>query len=275
MNWERTRTRRRTTTTTTTTTTTKTTTASTTKSLILLFFCNCLGVLLSCHGSQKQNTVSAYIPSSRFQPIRLSKSIATCSTHSTVHTKRSNYLFANRNRNANEGDESDESEELFTPTTNTQSSIQNNNNIDTQQQQQQQLLLLQKEQEEEKYNYLDDLTPPPVNFARNSILFSENPSTKLRNNPPLAVWKFFRAHFPAIVTGAWPWRDLEALDEQPLAALYNALLVRLPVLAVGISYLYQKIAKNHDLVIDLGFDASGPQAVPPVLVIGVLVLILL
>ena len=124
-------------------------------------------------------------------------------------------------------------------------------------------------------NYLDDLTPPPVNFARNSILFSEQPSTKLRNNPALTTWRGARTYLPAVLTGAWPWRDLDMLDERPLAALYNALFVRLPVCAVAASYLYQKIALSHDLVIDLGFDASGPQAVPPLLVIGVLVLILL
>ena len=129
--------------------------------------------------------------------------------------------------------------------------------------------------DDKEYNFRDDLTPPPVNFARNSILFSENPSTKLRNNPPLKVWKVCRSNLPAVLTGAWPWRDIETLDERPLAALYNAFLVRLPVLAVAASYLYQKIAEGHDLVIDLGFDANGPQAVPPILVITVLVLILL
>ena len=122
---------------------------------------------------------------------------------------------------------------------------------------------------------MDDLTPPPVNFARNSILFSENPSTKLRNNSALEVWKFTRNQFPAFLTGAWPWRDIPHMDEQPLAALYNMLIVRVPVLAVMVAYLYQKIAQNHDLVIDLGFDSNGPQAVPPVLVIAILVLILL
>eukprot|EP00533_Pseudo-nitzschia_delicatissima_P004838 CAMPEP_0116109612 /NCGR_PEP_ID=MMETSP0327-20121206/17423_1 /TAXON_ID=44447 /ORGANISM="Pseudo-nitzschia delicatissima, Strain B596" /LENGTH=219 /DNA_ID=CAMNT_0003602625 /DNA_START=57 /DNA_END=713 /DNA_ORIENTATION=- len=105
--------------------------------------------------------------------------------------------------------------------------------------------------DDKEFNYLDDLTPPPVNFARNSILFSENPSTKLRNNPPLKVWKVCRSNLPAVLTGAWPWRDIESLDERPLAALYNAFLVRLPVLAVAASYLYQKIAEGHDLVIDL------------------------
>ena len=149
------------------------------------------------------------------------------------------------------GMEDDDDDEIFTPTTSNADETNASN------------------------NYLDDLTPPPVNFARNSILFSEQPSTKLRNNPALATWRGARTYLPAILTGAWPWRDLDMLDERPLAALYNALFVRLPVCAVAASYLYQKIALSHDLVIDLGFDASGPQAVPPLLVIGVLVLILL
>jgi hypothetical protein len=175
-------------------------------------------------------------------------------------------VFGGSNRE-NELDESigtndidDGDDEIFTPTQRNDGSENTTNN---------------KNNKGMDRNYMDDLTPPPVNFARNSILFSENPSTKLRNNPPLEVWRFSRTYLPAVITGAWPWRDLEVLDEQPLAALYNALLVRLPVLAVAASYLYQKIAQGHDLVVDLGFDANGPQAVPPVLVVAVLVLILL
>jgi len=162
----------------------------------------------------------------------------------------------NDNSNSN-NDNSIDDDEIFIPT-------QNNNKDET-----------EDGTKNSSYNYLDDLTPPPVNFSRNSILFSEQPSTKLRNNPPLTVWKFSRTHLPAVVTGAWPWKDMEHLDEHPLGALYNVLLVRFPVLGVTASYLYQKIAEGHDLVIDLGFDANGPQAVPPVLVIAVLVLILL
>ena len=124
-------------------------------------------------------------------------------------------------------------------------------------------------------SYLDDLTPPPVNFARNSILFSEQPSTRVRNNSSLDAWRFARNHLPAAVTGAWPWRDQEALEQRPLAALYNAAFVRLPVLGVAASYLYQKTVEGHDLVMDFGFDATGPQAIPPVVVLAVLVLILL
>jgi hypothetical protein len=158
-------------------------------------------------------------------------------------------------------DDNSSDDEIFLPTQNNY-----NDEISTQD---------EDETQNASYNYLDDLTPPPVNFARNSILFSEQPSTKLRNNPPLTVWKLARTHLPAVLTGAWPWKDMEHLDDQPLGALYNVLLVRLPVLGVTASYLYQKIAEGHDLVIDLGFDANGPQAVPPVLVIAVLVLILL
>merc|ERR1712154_697503 len=90
-------------------------------------------------------------------------------------------------------------------------------------------------------NFMDDLTPPPLNFARSSILFDDDPSTKARNNSALDFWKLLRSSCPAIITGAWPWRDIESLDERPLAALYNAAFVRLPVVATLATYLYQKI----------------------------------
>ena len=131
----------------------------------------------------------------------------------------------------------------------------------------------------ENNNFMDDLTPPPVNFVRNSILFSDNPSTKQRNNSALDVWKFTRTYLPAFITGAWPWRDIPTLDERPLAALYNAAFVRLPVVSVAIGYLYQKIYEKHDLIVDFGFGGplfgNGPQAINPIIVIGVLILILL
>ncbi len=164
-------------------------------------------------------------------------------------------LFASKDDNNDNDNDNDSEDEVYIPSTQSREELSTTPTTNQ--------------------NYLDDLTPPPVNFARNSILFSENPSTKTRNNPPLEAWKFCRTYLPAILTGAWPWRDVPTLDERPLAALYNVVLVRLPVIVVAISYLYQKIAEGHDLVMDLGFDSSGPQVVPPVLVIAILVLILL
>jgi hypothetical protein len=127
------------------------------------------------------------------------------------------------------------------------------------------------------YYFMDDLTPPPVNFARNSILFSDNPSTKRRNNVLLDVWNVCQTYLPAIVTGAWPWRrqrqDGVSKKMEPTAALYNMILVRLPVVAVGVLYWKQLLWDHHDLVMDFGVD--GPQVMNPLLVTLVLCLILL
>ena len=128
---------------------------------------------------------------------------------------------------------------------------------------------------ERNSNYLDDLTPPPVNFARNSILFSENPSTKSRNNPVLDAWTVSRTYLPALVTGAWPWRDVDRMDQQPMAALYNMLFVRIPIVIVIVTYLKNLILDGHGLVMDFGLVGNGPQAVNPILVLGVLCIILL
>jgi hypothetical protein len=123
-------------------------------------------------------------------------------------------------------------------------------------------------------DYLDDLTPPPVNFARSSILFSDNPSTKRRNNVALDAWKACRSNLPAFITGAWPWRDIETMDRQPLAALYNMMIVRLPVIAVAAVYLKQLMVDHHGLVLDFGM-MEGPQIMNPLLVLLVLGIILL
>jgi hypothetical protein len=206
------------------------------------------------------NAASAYVRSPSFQHRAAMTTVQNPSRKQLQPLPRPSIVALGNSKNEN--DESID-DEIFIPTQNDRSNKAKEENED------------ENENENKSYNYLDDLTPPPVNFARNSILFSEQPSTKLRNNPPLTVWKFSRTYLPAVITGAWSWRDTDVLDERPLAALYNALLVRLPVIVVGTSYLYQKIAEGHDLIIDLGFDANGPQAVPPVLVIAVLVLILL
>jgi len=124
-------------------------------------------------------------------------------------------------------------------------------------------------------DYMDDLTPPPVNFARNSILFSDNPATK-KNNSALSVWLFTRTYLPAVVSGAWPWKDLPRLDDRPIESLYNTVFVRLPLCAVAGTYVYHKLVDQQDLVMDFGFDPfAGPQPINPIIVVGVLFLILL
>jgi hypothetical protein len=125
------------------------------------------------------------------------------------------------------------------------------------------------------YTYLDDLTPPPVNFARNSILFSDNPSTRRRNNPVLDVWRFCRTYLPAVVTGAWPWRDGDRMDGEPVASLYNMAFVRIPAVCVGVVYWKNLLLDGHDLVMDFGLIGDGPQVMNPILVMVVLCFILL
>lgn len=122
--------------------------------------------------------------------------------------------------------------------------------------------------------YLDDLTPPPVNFVRNSILFSDNPSTKKRNNVVLDVWMACRTYLPAVLTGAWPWRDVGAMDDRPLAALYNMMLVRIPVIAVAVLYWKNLLWDDHGLVMDFGVVGDGPQVINPV-VVTILVCVML
>jgi len=169
---------------------------------------------------------------------------------------------------AQQQDDDEEEEEVYTPRTTKSSTEDENDNKDS-----------NNNNDTNNNNFMDDLTPPPVNFARNSILFSDDPSTKKRNNSALEVWKFTRTYIPAFITGAWPWRDIPTLDERPLAALYNTAFVRLPVVTVAIGYLYQKIYEKHDLIVDFGFGGplfgNGPQAINPIIVIGILILILL
>jgi hypothetical protein len=116
---------------------------------------------------------------------------------------------------------------------------------------------------------LTDLTPPSVNLARDSILFSENPSTQ-RNNSALDAWNAAKSNLPAFLTGAWPWRDLSVADKDPVGALYNIAMVRLPVVLVGILY-GKNLIEGHPLVMDIG---DGPFVMSPLIVIAVLGIIL-
>lgn len=183
-----------------------------------------------------------------------------CQPLTIVPTKRSN---------ANDIGEDDNDEEVFRTSKNNNrdsmaSSRRNDNGTS-----------YDDDDDDDRNNFMDDLTPPPVNFARNSILFSDNPSTKKRNNIMLDVWKTSRTYLPAFLTGAWPWRDVDRMDNQPVAALYNMIVVRLPVVLVGIFYWKQLLLDHHDLVMDFGFLTDGPQVMNPLLVTLVLCFILL
>jgi hypothetical protein len=116
---------------------------------------------------------------------------------------------------------------------------------------------------------LTDLTPPTVNLVRDSILFSENPST-LRNNSALDAWKAVKSNWPAVLTGAWPWKDLSVADKDPVGALYNIAMVRMPVVLVGLLY-GKNLIEGHPLVMDIG---DGPFVMNPLIVICVLGIIL-
>jgi hypothetical protein len=118
-------------------------------------------------------------------------------------------------------------------------------------------------------NYMDDLRPPSINLKRDSILFSENPSTK-RNDVALNIWISFKEKLPAVVTGAWSWRSTEGADANPIGALYNIAFVRLPVIGVGAIYI-QNLIQSHPLVMDVG---QGTFEVSPFIVLSVLALIL-
>jgi hypothetical protein len=100
-------------------------------------------------------------------------------------------------------------------------------------------------------------------------LFSENPSTQ-RNNSALDAWNAAKSNLPAFLTGAWPWRDLSVADKDPVGALYNIAMVRLPVVLVGILY-GKNLIEGHPLVMDIG---DGPFVMSPLIVIAVLGIIL-
>lgn len=120
-------------------------------------------------------------------------------------------------------------------------------------------------------NYLDDLTPPPINFKRDSILFSENPSTMARNNAAKEFWELCRDQLPPVFTGVWPWRDSTIADKQPVSALYNMAFVRIPVIVLALAYTQHHVLEGNPLIMDMG---EGPWKVPPYVVYAVICLVL-
>lgn len=119
-------------------------------------------------------------------------------------------------------------------------------------------------------NDLDDLAPPPINLSRDSILFSENPSTK-SNNAVLDLWRSCKVNLPAVITGHWPWKeDPDFADDNPIGGLYNIAFVRMPVIVVGFVY-GKNLLEGYPLVMDIG---NGPFEMSPLVVVVVLGLIL-
>lgn len=118
-------------------------------------------------------------------------------------------------------------------------------------------------------NYMDDLTPPEINWARDSILFSENPATK-RNNAVVETWRLCRLYLPPVFTGTWSWRDPGITDRNPLGAIYNMIVVRIPTMGISVVYI-KNLLEGHPLIMDFG---QGAFEMSPVVVLSVLALIL-
>lgn len=110
----------------------------------------------------------------------------------------------------------------------------------------------------------------PVNLKRDSILFSENPSTLKRNNPAQDTWQLAKRYLPAVITGAWSWRSADLADQNPVGALYNLAFVRIPMCCVGVVYI-SNLFQKHPLVMDVG---DGPFVMSPLVVVAVLAFIL-
>mmetsp|Transcript_32383 Transcript_32383/g.64176 ORF Transcript_32383/g.64176 Transcript_32383/m.64176 type:complete len:188 (+) Transcript_32383:43-606(+) len=114
--------------------------------------------------------------------------------------------------------------------------------------------------------FLDDLTPPQLDFARDSILFGEKPSTK-KNNGVLMLWKGTKSILPKVVTGAW--KDSVG-EENPVGALYNVAFVRIPVILAFAVYLRNEL-EGRPLLVDLGY---GQLAMSPLVIVGFMVIFL-
>ena len=116
---------------------------------------------------------------------------------------------------------------------------------------------------------LDDLMPPPFQFRRESILFGDNPSTKT-NNSVLRLWRFLQQTLPPLVTGVSPNNNDDVDKNNPFGAIYNMVLVRIPLLATGFVYT-RNLLEGHPVVIDVG---AGPTELPPIVFYGFLYLLL-
>jgi len=114
-----------------------------------------------------------------------------------------------------------------------------------------------------------DLQPPVFNLRRESLLFDEN-ATTLQDNNVQRLWDACYRNLPYVVHGARPERNGVT---DPLAALYNMIFVRLPVLGAGLIYAYNQ-ASGHPLIVDLGIVGDGAFELSPLLVALLLWIIL-
>jgi hypothetical protein len=148
---------------------------------------------------------------------------------------------------------------------------------------------MQPPQEQETLLSLyEDLQPPAFNLRRESLLFDDRAATRKRNNVR-RFWNFCTANLPGIVHGVRmnqntppasppaatkgiPSDTVETQQHvpEPIAAIYNMVLVRIPVLGAGLVYGFN-LSTGHPLILDFG---HVPFEVPPLIVAAVLYLIL-
>ena len=117
-------------------------------------------------------------------------------------------------------------------------------------------------------NIDSNLIRPPINIRKESILFSDNPTTAANNNIA-RTWKSMRMNLPYVITGATK-DEFSPVDKNPIGAIYNVLFVRLPTVLAGLLYS-KNLIQGHPLFCDVG---AGPFEIPPLIVYGVLLVIL-
>ena len=130
-----------------------------------------------------------------------------------------------------------------------------------------------------------DLQPPVFNLRKESLLFDEHATTR-RNNNVQRLWDFCVTNLPYVFHGCSTTASSSSNDDDnnepkqkrtmdPMAALYNMMFVRFPVIATGCMYTYQWMTRQHNpLIVDLGIVGDGNWEVPP-LVVGLVLWIIL
>ena len=111
------------------------------------------------------------------------------------------------------------------------------------------------------------LLPPQRTRRRRTIVRNDN----FDDGAARGAWRTLKATLPPLVTGAWGDGDG---DDDPLGALSNIALVRLPTLALAAYYAQYQITDGSPLVVDFGVS-DIPTIVPPGVVWTVLGLLLL
>lgn len=114
---------------------------------------------------------------------------------------------------------------------------------------------------------LDELSPPSISLTKNSILFDPDAPTQ-KNNIPLEIWCVAKSIFPSFVTGAW---EEGKGDRTPVEHLYNMIFVRLPVVGMGMVYIWN-LLRGHGLYMNFG-DGTIFE-VPSLIVLGAIYVIL-